>query len=110
MTSVFTAALILNFGAVVSAIVARAGPLDRSSITRQIAFLLIPLGALAGFGAIGLFIYDQGVGYGLVYWVLSAMFFTFATTMLQGIPEGLVSLLGLIAIGVGAIIVLFLLF
>ena len=72
MTNEILAALLLNFGAAASAMVARQPAWDHSMATRSIGFLLFPLGAVAGFAAIALFVYFMGLE-GLVAWVLSAI-------------------------------------
>lgn len=102
MTELLVAALFLNFGAVASAMVFRTPAHLRSSATNSIAPFLIPLGTLASFFALGIFLYEKGIAYGVLGWFLLSMALAAANSVLRGIAEGLASLFGLISIGVGA--------
>ena len=80
-------------------------PIDlRSSATNSIARLLIPLGALAGFGALGMLLHDQGVLQGLLAWFVSLAIFTVVNSILRRVAEGIAAVLGLISIAAGAVV------
>jgi hypothetical protein len=106
MTEPFMAALFLNYGALAGAVATRTPSYLRSQATNSIAFLLIPLGTIAAFGALALFIHDKGIGYGLLNGLLSLIAFGLTNVLLRSIGEGIVSLLGLVSIGIGIAIAL----
>jgi|RhiMethySRZTD1v2_1073278.scaffolds.fasta_scaffold2908246_1 hypothetical protein len=85
MTESLIAALFLNYGALAGAVAARTPAYQRSQVTNSIVFLLIPLGALASFGALALFIADKGIGYGLLNWLLSLVAFGLVNAVLRNI-------------------------
>ena len=60
MTQTLAAALLLNFGATVDVMIARAGPLNQSPVTYQLAGPLIGLGTIGGFLCLYLFYRDDG--------------------------------------------------
>jgi len=80
MTESLIAALFLNYGALAGAVAARTPAYQRSQVTNSIVFLLIPLGALASFGALALFIAD-----GLLNWLLSLVAFGLVNAVLRNI-------------------------
>lgn len=96
-------ALLLNFGAVAGAMMMRIEPHQRSTISFRAAPFLIGLGTLAGFAAIGLFLYDKGIVEGGTYWAVSAFAFSFIAGALTR-TDGLITIGGLAAIVVGCIL------
>ena len=98
MTSAMIGALLLNFSGIVGVITMRAGRLNWSTVTYMIGGPLISVGTMASFLAIALFIRDQGIGYGLLYWVLTGLVLSFVASMIM---DGFRSILGLVAAALG---------
>jgi hypothetical protein len=96
-------ALLLNFGAVAGAMMMRIEPHQRSTISFRAAPFLMGLGTLAGFAAIGLFLYDKGVVEGGIFWAVSAFAFSFIAGVLTRI-DGVITIGGLAAIVAGCIL------
>ena len=104
MSIFLISALLLNFGAMTGAMVSSTPYASRSSATHSVAGFLVPLATIAGFAAIALFLYDQGVGYGLLWWAASSFLFAAIGFRLM---DGLNSTLGLVSIITGVILGIF---
>ena len=96
-------ALLLNFGAVAGAVMMRIPPHDRSTVSFRFAPFLIGLGTLAGFAAIGLFLYDKGMIEGAIYWAVSAFSFSIISGAFTR-SDGLITISGFAAIAAGLIL------
>jgi hypothetical protein len=100
-TQTLAAALLLNFGATVGVMIARAGPLNQSPVTYQLAGALIGLGAIGGFLCLYLFYRDEGLLYGFLYWLLSGVGFA---VIADRLIDEVRSILGLMAIAAGLVL------
>ncbi|HXL13421.1 MAG TPA: hypothetical protein VN941_05610 [Bradyrhizobium sp.] len=98
MSDAIIGALLLNFGAVVAANIARVGRQNCSPVTYELATPLTALGSLAAPAAIFLFARDQGIFLGLWNWAWSSLPLSLVAIFLM---DGISSILGLGAIGVG---------
>jgi hypothetical protein len=98
MSEAMLGALFLTFAGAVGYSTYRLGSRNCSPVTHQLFGPVTTGGAIASFLAIYLYIKDQGVLYGLVYWVAAATIFIVIGSWLM---DGLRSVLGLGALVVG---------
>jgi hypothetical protein len=99
MSAALLGALFLNFAGAASAIIWKTGRENVSRITFELFGIVTNLGVIAIFLSIFLFIKDQGISYGLLYFVISAVVFIPINSRLM---DGFRSLLSLGAIIIGS--------
>lgn len=102
MSDVMWAAFFLNFSGAVGLTTIQLGRRRGSPLTRKLFWVVAIGGAIAFFLAMFLFIKDQGVRYGLIYWGVSGIAYSFITSFfLTGLMDGFRTILGMGALVAG---------
>lgn len=102
MSDTLLAAVFLNFAGAAGSSTMLIGRQNLSPLTNKLFSLLIVGGAIAEFLAMFLFIKDQGLQYGAIYWGGSGLAFSFIVIFfLTGAADGLRSILAVLALGLG---------
>jgi hypothetical protein len=103
MSDTLLAAAFLNFAGAAGFNTMLIGRQKCSPLTNKLFWLLTTGGGIAILLAMFLFVKDQGLQYGVIYWCGSGLAFSFIVIFfLTGAADGIRSVLAVLAFGVGA--------
>ena len=102
MSETMLAALFLNFTGAAGFNTMLIGRQNLSPLTNRLFWLLTIGGMIAILLALFLFVKDQGLQYGVIYWGGTGLSFSFVVLFfLTGAADGLRSILAVLALGLG---------